>query len=86
MSKSEKSAYIRHIFVNTFFHMEFFTTFSTDSKSASNSAFYSIKCPYFCLFWGSVQMHSGLRVVNIDFQPLGMKSDHKEAEFWGQKI
>jgi hypothetical protein len=33
------------------------------------------KCPDLCLFWGSVQMHSGRHVVNTDFQPLGLKRD-----------
>ncbi len=40
MSKSEKSAYFRHIFVKNFFLVHFFKTFSTDSKSAWNSAFF----------------------------------------------
>ncbi len=39
MSKSEKSAYFRHIFANNFF-VHFFNTFLTDSKSAWNSAFF----------------------------------------------
>ncbi len=34
---------------------------------------YSIKMSYLCLFWGSVQMHSGRHIVNIDFQPMGLK-------------
>jgi hypothetical protein len=34
MSKSEKSAYFRHVFANYFFLVRFFKTFSTDSKSA----------------------------------------------------
>jgi hypothetical protein len=34
MSKSEKSAYFRHIFANNFFLVRFFKTFLTDSKSA----------------------------------------------------
>ncbi len=33
MSKSEKSAYFRHVFANNFFKMQFFKTFPTDSKS-----------------------------------------------------
>jgi hypothetical protein len=37
------------------------------------------KCPYLCLFLRSVQMHSGRHPVNIDFQPLGLKSDRKEG-------
>ncbi len=32
MSKSEKSAYFRHVFANNFFLMRFFKTFSTDSN------------------------------------------------------
>ncbi len=34
MSKSEKSAYFRHVFTNNFFFVCFFKTFSPDSKSA----------------------------------------------------
>jgi hypothetical protein len=34
MSKSEKSAFFRHVFANNFFFVNFFKTFSTDSKSA----------------------------------------------------
>jgi hypothetical protein len=34
MSKSEKSAFFRHIFANSFFLVHFTKTFSTDSKSA----------------------------------------------------
>jgi hypothetical protein len=33
-SKSKNSAYIRQIFANHFFLLDFFKTFSTDSKSA----------------------------------------------------
>ncbi len=40
MSKSEKSAYFRHVFANNFFLCVFFKTFSTDLKSAWNSAFF----------------------------------------------
>ncbi len=40
MSKNEKSAYFRHVFANNFFLVNFFTTFSTDSKKAWNSAFF----------------------------------------------
>ncbi len=40
ISKSEKSAYFRHVFANNFFWVHFFKTFSTDSKSAWNSAFF----------------------------------------------
>jgi hypothetical protein len=32
MSKSEKSAFFRHVFANNFFLKHFFNTFSTDSK------------------------------------------------------
>ena len=42
ISKSEKSAYFRHIFANNFFWVHFFKTFSTDLKSAWNSAFFNI--------------------------------------------
>jgi hypothetical protein len=40
MSKREKRAYFRHVFVNNFFRMNFFLNFSTDSELASNSAFF----------------------------------------------
>ncbi len=40
MSKSEKSAYFRHVFAYTFFWVHFFKNFSTDSKSAWNFAFF----------------------------------------------
>ncbi len=40
MSKSEKSAFFRHVFANNFFFGTFFKTFSTDSKSAWNFAFF----------------------------------------------
>ncbi len=39
MSKSEKSAYIRHVFTDNFFVCIFHKLFLTDSKSAWNSAF-----------------------------------------------
>ncbi len=40
MSKSEKSAYFRYVFANYFYFVHFFKHFSTDSKSAWNSAFF----------------------------------------------
>jgi hypothetical protein len=40
MTKSEISAFFRHVFANNFFLGHFFKTFSTDSKSAWNSAFF----------------------------------------------
>ncbi len=40
MSKSEKSAFFRHVFANNFFVVHLFKVFSTDSKSAWNSAFF----------------------------------------------
>ncbi len=43
------------------------------------------KLPDLCLFWGSVQMHSGRLAVNIDFQPLDPKSDCKGGEDSGDK-
>ncbi len=42
MSKSEKSAFFRHVFANNLFLVHFFKTFSTDLKSAWNSAFFDI--------------------------------------------
>jgi hypothetical protein len=43
------------------------------------------KCPDLCLFWGSMQIDSGRHQVNIDFQPLSLKSDRKEAGILGTK-
>jgi hypothetical protein len=40
MSQSENSAYFRHVFATKFFLVQFFKTFSMDSKSAWNSAFF----------------------------------------------
>jgi hypothetical protein len=40
MSKKWKRAFFRHIFANIFLMVHFFKGFSTDSKSAWNSAFY----------------------------------------------
>ncbi len=40
MSKGEKSAYFLHVFANNIFLLHFFKTFSMDSKSALNSAFF----------------------------------------------
>ncbi len=40
MSKSENSAFFHHVFANNFFFVNFFKTFSTDSKSAWDSAFF----------------------------------------------
>jgi hypothetical protein len=47
MSKSEKSANFRHVFANNFFFVNFFQTFSTDSKSAWISAFFDIFFDFF---------------------------------------
>ncbi len=47
MSKSEKSAFFRHVFANNFFLVHFFKTFSTDSKSAWNSAFFDTFFDFF---------------------------------------
>ncbi len=47
MSESEKSAYFRHVFANNFFWVHFFKTFSTDSKSAWNSAFFDTHNEFF---------------------------------------
>ena len=47
MSKSEKSAFFRHVFANNFFMVHFFKTFSTDSKSAWNSAFFDTFFDFF---------------------------------------
>ena len=62
ISKSEKSAYFRHVFANNFFWVHFFKTFSTDSKSVWNSAFFIPKLNFlikiffalistFCTLW-----------------------------------
>ncbi len=47
MSKSEKSAFFRHVFANNFFWKHVFKTFSTDSKSAWNSAFFDTFYDFF---------------------------------------
>ncbi len=47
MSNSEKSAYFRHVFANNFFWMHFFKTFTTDSKSARNSAFFDTHIEFY---------------------------------------
>jgi hypothetical protein len=44
------------------------------------------KCSDLGLFKGSVQMYSGWHVVNIDLQPLGLKSDRKKGGFRGLKF
>ncbi len=49
MTKSEKSAYFRHIFANNFLCVHLFKTFSTDSKSAWNSAFCDTRIEFFNL-------------------------------------
>ncbi len=45
--KSEKRAFFRHIFDNNFFMVYFFKTFSTDSKSVWNSAFFDTQIEFF---------------------------------------
>jgi hypothetical protein len=40
VKESEKSAYFRHVFADNFFWVNFVKIFSTDSKSAWNSAFF----------------------------------------------
>ncbi len=47
MSKSKKSAFFRHVFANNFFLVHLFKTFSTDSKSAWNSAFFDTFFDFF---------------------------------------
>jgi hypothetical protein len=47
MSNSEKSAFFRHVFANNFFLVNFFKTFSTDPKSAWNSAFFDTFSEFF---------------------------------------
>ncbi len=47
MSEGEKSAYICHIFVNIFSLWNFCDPFLTDSKSASNSAFFDTHVTFF---------------------------------------
>ncbi len=47
MSISEKSANFRHVFANNFFWVHLFKTFSTDSKSAWNSAFFDTHIEFF---------------------------------------
>ncbi len=43
------------------------------------------KCQDLYIFWGYVQMYLGQHIVDINFQPLGLKSDRKEGGFWGLK-
>jgi hypothetical protein len=43
MSKSEKSAFLRHVFAHNFFLVHFLETFSTDSKSAFFDTFFDLK-------------------------------------------
>jgi hypothetical protein len=40
------------------------------------------KCPDLGLSWGSIEVYSGRRVVDIDFQPLGLKIERKEEGGW----
>ncbi len=40
---------------------------------------YSIKMPGFKPILGLCAVYSGRHVADIDFQPLGLKSDHKEG-------
>ncbi len=47
MSKSEKSAFFRPVFAKNLFWVLFFKTFSTDSKSAWNSAFFDTFSDFF---------------------------------------
>ncbi len=47
MGKSEKSAYFRHVFANNFFWVHFFKNFSSNSKSAWNSAFFDTHIDFF---------------------------------------
>jgi hypothetical protein len=44
------------------------------------------KCQDLCLFLGYVWAYSGRHVVDIDFQPLGLKSGCKEGGFWGLRF
>jgi hypothetical protein len=47
---------------------------------------YSIKMPVFMPFYGYVQMYSGRHVVEIDLQPLGLKSESKEWGIQGTEV
>ncbi len=42
------------------------------------------KCQALGLFWGSGQMYSRRHVVNIDFQPLGLKNDPQGGGYYGK--
>jgi hypothetical protein len=46
------------------------------------------KCQDLCLFWVYVPdvFSAGSHVVDIDFQPLGLKSDHKEGVIMGTEF
>ncbi len=47
MSKKWKRVFFRHIFANNFLMVNFFKTFSTDSKSAWNSALFDTHIEFF---------------------------------------
>jgi hypothetical protein len=51
MSKSEKSAFFRHVFANNFFLVHFFKTFSTESISASKSPYFDTFFDFFKTFF-----------------------------------
>jgi hypothetical protein len=79
MSKSEKSAYFRHVFANNFFLVRFFKTFSTDSKSAWNSAFFDTFLDFFKkkFFFGHNSTFS-----NFDCTCAGNGSKKKNLFLW----
>ncbi len=47
---------------------------------------YSIKKPGFMLFLGHVLTYSGQHPDDIDFEPLGLKSDHEEGGILGTEV
>ncbi len=72
MSKSEKSAFFRHVFANNFF-VHFLKTFLMDSKSAWNSAFFDT----FLIFLGHISTFS-----NFDCKCAGNGSKKRKIFFY----
>ncbi len=70
MSKSEKSAYFRHVFANNFFRYIFLTNFSADLKTAWNSAFFDTFLYFFQIF----DTHIEFLIKNFFFALISMFS------------
>ncbi len=78
MSKSEKSAFYRHVFANNYFLVHFFKTFSTDSKSAWNSAFFDTFSDFFKKFF----FRSYCTFLNFDCKCAGNGSKKRKIFFY----